>query len=328
MDQIALFLQAVKFARKQSHSNLTLFPLLAPGNGEPYYLLLDTALDRGSVEVTEVSKGGEVPELKLINRSAQPVLMIEGEELVGAKQNRIVNASFLLAAESEVIVPVSCVEQGRWAYQSREFRSGHKMMHASLRSAHQSEVIACRRLGGGFESDQGMIWRELAEKAGRMKVSSPTAAMADMYEQKEDQLSAYVRSFHLIDNQVGAIFLLDGKVAGLDCFGYQDTFARFFQKLVKSYALDALDWFEEGRIFKPRPEPARRFLDGIRNAKIEAFPSIGVGENLSVHGRTLSGSAFVHNEKLLHLSAFKSAAQGKGRGVRVPSHRFYARYGQ
>ena len=65
------------------------------------------------MEVTEVSQGGSVPDLRLINKSANKLLAVDGEELIGAKQNRIVNATFLIAANTEIIIPVSGVEQGR-----------------------------------------------------------------------------------------------------------------------------------------------------------------------------------------------------------------------
>jgi hypothetical protein len=50
-------------------------------------------------------------------------LIVEGEELLGAKQNRIVNATFLVAGKTEIVIPVSCVEQRRWRYDSESFAS-------------------------------------------------------------------------------------------------------------------------------------------------------------------------------------------------------------
>ncbi|MBW2146142.1 MAG: hypothetical protein JRI22_03875 [Deltaproteobacteria bacterium] len=323
MEQIGIFLETVKLARKQTCLNMALFPLLAPNGDEPEYLTLEEALDNDAIEITEVTKGGSVQELKLINRGAQHVLIVEGEELVGAKQNRIVNATFLFAGNSEVIIPVSCVEQGRWDYRSHKFESGGKLMQSSLRGEHKSAVMASLASGGGFQSDQDMIWNGLAQKAHRMNVCAPTMAMADLFEQHEDRFSSYLKSFFLVDNQVGAVFVLNGKVAGLECFGYQRTFAGFFEKLIKSYVLDALDWLQEGQTIKPRTEPVRRFLDATKNAKRETYPSIGLGKNISMHSRTISGSALVNGEKVLHLSAFRIRNQSKG--GKVPFHRYSAR---
>ena len=60
---------------------------------------LEEALADGTVKVTEVSAAGHVPELRVKNSGATPVLILDGEELVGAKQNRIVNVTVLGAAK-------------------------------------------------------------------------------------------------------------------------------------------------------------------------------------------------------------------------------------
>jgi len=78
------------------------------------------------LKITEINKGGSVPELKVTNTAMQYVLLLDGEELMGAKQNQVLNATVLLRPNSETVIPVSCTEQGRCAYSSEEFSSsGH-----------------------------------------------------------------------------------------------------------------------------------------------------------------------------------------------------------
>jgi hypothetical protein len=113
MEAIQAFIERGKQGGKQSHLNLTLIPLLASDTGVRDYLILEEALSQGMVDITEVSHGGSVPDLQLINKSADKLLVVDGEELIGAKQNRIVNATFLIAGQTEITIPVSCVEQGR-----------------------------------------------------------------------------------------------------------------------------------------------------------------------------------------------------------------------
>ena len=206
MEAIQMFLEKVKLGGKQSHLNMTLFPLLAPDAGEPDYLILEEALIQGVVEITEVSQGGSVPDLKLINKSPSKLLVVDGEELVGAKQNRIVNATFLIAGQTEITIPVSCVEQGRWAYRSQNFASGKKVMSAILRCKNQRSVAINLRDGIGYRSDQGMIWDELALKSERMATHSATGAMADLFEGQKDRLGDYLKAFRLVECQIGAVF--------------------------------------------------------------------------------------------------------------------------
>jgi hypothetical protein len=319
-----MFLEKVKLGGKQSHLNMALFPLLAPDAGEPDYMILEEALGQRAVEITEVSQGGSVPDLKLINKSPNKLLVVDGEELVGAKQNRIVNATFLMAGLSEINIPVSCVEQGRWAYHSHNFASGKKVMSAGLRLKNQREVAMNLKEGIGYRSDQGMIWDELALKSERMKVHSPTGAMADLFDGQKDRLGEYLKAFRLVECQVGAVFAINGGVVGLECFGYQQTFSKFFSKLVQSYALDALDWLEDAGKTQVSSESVRHFLEGVQKAPGRSHPSLGLGENIRFEDDLFSGASLVHEGRVLHLSAFSHNGH-KSDATKVPFQRFSQR---
>jgi len=189
---------------------MTIFPLLAPDAGEPDYFTLEEALNQAFAGATEISHGGSVPDLKLINKSVNKLLAEDGEELVGAKQNRIVNATFLIAGQTEVIIPVSCVEQGRWAYRSQKFAYGEKVMPPSMRREHQKVVAMSLDERIGYRSNQALILNELAMKSERMAAHSATGAMADLFEGQKDRLGEYLKAFRLVDCQVGAVFAING----------------------------------------------------------------------------------------------------------------------
>lgn len=324
MEMMDKYIETLKQGGKQTHLNMTLLPLLSADGGNPDYLILEEALAEGAVEIKEVSEGGSVPDLKLVNKGPQKVLVVDGEELVGAKQNRIVNATFLIAGNAEMAIPVSCVEQGRWSYRSHRFASGEKVMPASLRLVHQREVAINLQEGVGYRSNQGMIWDELAAKSERMGVRSPTGAMADLFQEQKDRLGEYLKAFHLIDCQTGALFAIHGQVVGLECFGHQKTFAKFFAKLVQSYAMDALDWLEEPKETRVPGESMKGFLEGVRNSPGKFYPSLGLGESLRFQNTAVAGAALVHEEKILHLSAFACEEEHPG-GNKVSFQRFSRR---
>src|ERR1700687_4860167 len=83
----------IRVGNSISHESLTVFPLFTEPHGQVDYLLSDEAIQAGSVTVQEVSEGGSVPDLLVENSGDIRVLFLEGEELVGAKQNRILNTS-------------------------------------------------------------------------------------------------------------------------------------------------------------------------------------------------------------------------------------------
>jgi len=115
------YLDQIKIGRKQSYRDLAVYPLLSTYSISLDYLLLDEALTEGLMEVVEMDREGSVPELKVNNQSPKMILILDGEELVGAKQNRIINTTILVQGRSSLVIPVSCVEQGRWSYDSPRF---------------------------------------------------------------------------------------------------------------------------------------------------------------------------------------------------------------
>ncbi len=171
------FLSEIKIGAKQSHKNMTLYCLLSAREAPVEFLTLDEALDKEALIITELNEGGSVPELKVTNRSDSKVLMLDGEELVGAKQNRVLNVTILIAPKSETVVPVSCVERGRWSYQSRHFASESRAMSASLKKKKSETVTMNLRETQSFKSDQGVVWEEIENKYARMAAEpSPTMA--------------------------------------------------------------------------------------------------------------------------------------------------------
>lgn len=92
---------------------LAVFPLIADRSPSVRYVSFAEAIQRGAV-VKELGGGASVNDLVVHNPLDVPVLLYEGEEVLGAQQNRTFDVSVLVAAASVLQVPVSCVEAGRW----------------------------------------------------------------------------------------------------------------------------------------------------------------------------------------------------------------------
>jgi len=116
-------LPQVRVGQPVRYQALSVFPLFDGAMTPVEYTLSDEGIGSGTVSVEEISEAGSVPDLLVENKGEVRVLFLEGEELVGAKQNRVLNTSVLIAAYSKMRIPVSCVEQGRWGYRSRKFDS-------------------------------------------------------------------------------------------------------------------------------------------------------------------------------------------------------------
>jgi hypothetical protein len=236
------------------------------------------------------------------------VLILDGEELVGAKQNRVVNTTILVAANSALVIPVSCVEQGRWAYTNPRFESRERIMSANIRANKAAQVHENLKASLGYRSNQGEIWSEIHEKASRMDALSPSMAMSRIYELNTATLEEYTRNFRTIEGQVGAVFLIDGKVVGMDSFGKPETLAKVFKKLLESYALDAIDSYDPQKEPKALKSQVTDLLKSTQTAQVESRPSVGLGTDLRLESRKLTGFALALEDQILHLAVF--AQQG------------------
>lgn len=174
-------LNRFRFGEVESHENLSIVPLLTDEDAEPRYLLMQDALQQGLLVIEEVSAGGSVNTIKATNTATLPVLLPDSEELVGAKQNRVLNVSILLAPQTTTLIPVTCVEQGRWGFRpwaqqrAMAFEASMYMLHAEVRAAKAQQVFHRRRLRGEALADQAAIWFEVRRKQHEAAATRPQA---------------------------------------------------------------------------------------------------------------------------------------------------------
>jgi len=295
------------------HRNLAMFPLHGPATAGPAYLTLTEALKMRVARVREISEGGSVPELLFENDADRPVLLVDGEEVVGAKQNRILNVTILAAAHSKTVIPVSCVEAGRWGYDRPDFGSEERVMYSRGRAAKSADVSMCLEDVGMRRSNQGGVWDDISEKMGRLHSHSRSSAMADMYRQRDADVGAFVEAIHGAAGQTGAIFTVNGAVYGMDLFDAGATLEDFLPRLVRSYALDAIDVTEIDET-DPAAEVVGDFLKRLAAAPANRFDAVGEGADLRIQAEGIAGGALEHDGRIVHLSAFSLAGTRHGRG--------------
>lgn len=324
MAHVSEFLAAAAINEPVTFGNLTVFPLIVPDRSQPAYITLDEAVAAGTVTLTETSESGTVPRVRLTNDGDRPVLLLDGEELIGAKQNRVLNVTILAPAHRSIDIPVSCVEMGRWAYRSDKFSPSGRAVYASLRAMKSGRVSGNLAMGLEADANQGEIWDDIAMKSARMEAESPTRAMDSMYECYEASIDGFVKAFRPVVDQSGAVFAIDGAIVGFDLFDHPSTFEKLFPRLLQSYALDALDG--PYRPFTaPTLQEGKDFVaEAANDAEATGFPAIGLGTDIRLAGRALTGSALEANGTVVHACAFRLAEEDshRGPGPRQRAQRF------
>jgi hypothetical protein len=284
------------------HGSLAVFPLFGPPPVVEYVGFADGCA-RG-VLVKERAGGATVGDLVVINPSDVAVLLYEGEELLGAQQNRTFDVSVLVPPGASVRVPVSCVEQGRWdgARHGEAFSPAPQTAYPSLRR--MKNAASSARVAAGLEAraEQGAVWAEVAAKADRLEVDSRTDAMHDIYEGRRDALHAFAAAASLHDGQTGALAAIGGRLTVLDHVSRPDAFAALHRPLVQGYALDALDAAGDGP--PASLDEARAFVAGLGRTRVTQHDGIGAGRDIRLAGRSVSGAGLVAGAELVQLTAF------------------------
>jgi hypothetical protein len=296
----AALVEALQVEEPQVYGPLAVFPLRLAENGGPGYVTLRQAIAGGQAAITEVSEGGSVPELRVVNKGDRRVLVLDGEELRGAKQNRVLNTSILIGGHSSLVVPVSCTEQGRWSYASREFSESEVVADRQVRFAMKESVNANLASGAGHRSDQGRVWQEVGALHARHMTSSPTGAMRDAYETRKGDLDAVLAAFPLQDGQQGVLVLHGARVVGLDLVSRAQQYAELHDKLLRSYAFEAL---------VAGGEPGDRavahaFLERIAGLPGRRYKSPGLGWDVRYEGAGVLGSALTYRGHAVHAAFF------------------------
>ncbi len=310
MDQIIMnFLSKLELGELKIFKNMAVIPLFSSMDGSPQYLSLGEAMGKGLLTITEVNQSGAVPELKVVNKADIPVLLLDGEELAGAKQNRVLNTTILLMEKSETIIPVSCVEHGRWAYTSNEFAESGNIMSNILRMKCNSSVALSLRDIQQFSGDQRKIWDGIDHLCAEANVSAPTEAMRDVFESREDDLGGYLDAFQYVPDQKGIFVLVNGIAVGFDILSLSSVYEKIHPKLIKSYAMDASLSPADKTAAAP-VEKTRRFLKSIQCAETKYKP-VGEGWNYRFEGHGSVGSALVVGETVIHMAFFKMSKSEK-----------------
>jgi hypothetical protein len=300
-------LLTVQVVEAVQDSGLQVFGLRWHSDSRLSYQTLDEALGAGSLDVAEINEGGSVPTLKVTNKSDLMAFLMAGEQLIGAKQNRILNVSMMIPAASTLSVPVSCVEAGRWHTRSAKFASGGSLSHGMLNKMLSSQTQAGYRAGGTPTSDQQAVWHEVSRKLSAMGSVSPSQALDQVYADHRKRLDDLLARMRPPEDCHGVVFAVAGQIAGADLFDHPETLSKLWTKLVRAYALDAMETGEAAAA-PVTTEDVSKWVHAAARAEAESYPSPGLGQDLRLKSDALFGSALVVEQEAVHVELFADPA--------------------
>lgn len=323
------------FEPPQSFRDLTVFPLVCSMNLALPYDLLSEAMEEGTLTIEEIGSGS-VPELMAGNEGDTDVLVLDGEQVIGMKQNRTMSRTVLLPGKTRTKIPVSCMERGRWSRGERNSRSGPQ--HSPLSVRREARDLEARHAREGRSADPGSlsaaqsaVWSQIDHLAADLDATSETAALDEVYRRRRVDLDEAEASFPPVEGQVGLLAFLGDRPLGLDVIGGQALYGRLHRRFIRGYLLDALrgrgaaaetrrgaderGGVDASRAPAPTPDAALQFLGEVREATRDEAPTVGRGTYRVLTGAVVGGE-LLDGERLPHLSAFPArGGRGGGKGT-------------
>jgi len=258
--------------------------------------------------IKEISQSGSVNSLALQNLSDQYIFIMAGEILSGAKQDRILQEDVVLPPNSnKTIVPVFCVEQGRWQYKSGKFYS--KSLNAP---------IAVRQVAKA-RKDQSRVWQEVNDSNMSVAAESSTSNLSATFESEKTkkEKGRYWQYFIDIPGKNpkcnGVIILVNGKVMVADIFSNRDIFKKLWSKLLESYVAEAIR--RQKKDVSSKIVTGEMLLKACNMATIKLDDSPGSGKQVEISSSVVKGSGILLKNTPLHIDLFPDL------GPRIPQQK-------
>lgn len=268
------------------------------------YISGPEAIKQNFIDVEELSESGDVNRLKVVNLSDKFVFLLDGDILKGAKQNRVLNTSVFLKPASKTILPVSCVERGRWRQKTAKFESTDLTIPATMRAAKAKDVKSNLKEMHEFESDQSNVWSRVDEYSAKFSVRSATANFEEIIDTKAKMFEEMVQGLKPSEVCNGMAIFIGNKILNIDVFNRSDIYHEYFPKLLRSAAMDAFNVKPKNEMERPEAEyKTLDFLDKFETLEFEVHKGVAAGKEKRFETEELTGFELIYKDKPVHLAA-------------------------
>ncbi len=298
-EAVVTHLKTIKVANAIEYKNLTIFPLTMRTMSSTDYVPLDKAMKSNWLKIREIGDG-EVNSVELKNTGDKIVFIMTGEMLSGAKQDRMLREDVLVPPKSGWLrVPVYCVEHGRWVSVSSNFKSAKEVAPNQLRQRAR------------ITENQSEVWDAIASSQERLGIASGTSTVQANYEDERIQKELAEYTLHLekiprlTKNTVGVIVATGERVICVDIFANNNLLMEFWNKLLRSYIMDAI-LESEAVVTKKEVEG---LLNELRTARYTSIGTPGLGDLYKIETDFGKGNALFDKSTAVHLDFFIDESQ-------------------
>ena len=295
----------------RSYRDLTIYPISVGEIGDKTsYMTLDEAAGKRLLRISELGNG-QVPKVKAENLGNRKIFIMTGEIITGAKQDRMsAHDVVLVKSKKPVVLPVYCVEQGRWVMESGQFSAGGTAGTKKLRRSAVKKY------------NQGKIWSDVAEKSEKASVRNATGTMQAVYNNPRirKEIEGYIKAFEDLlqktPNMVGFIVVSRGRISNADIFANPKLLKGLWKKLLRASAVDTVTEKEAGGR-TPSLKQVQAFVNDGLAGQFKKIPNPGAGHEFLMEGENgVSGSTLINGDSIVHLALFSKEKGDNPRELR------------
>ncbi len=237
----------------------------------------------GGLAIDEV-EGGSVPHLRVTNTTNEPQLILEGDILEGGRQDRMAGETVLVMPGESIVIPVNCVEAGRW-------NSGRGHHSTGLKSAYSVREARRRSIKSDSGNGQGEVWNRIAqieeqlnefsptsnfkeraalrqEKVRRIKSSENSVEFDSMMAAESREIQTSPALLSPLEGQRGAVIAIGGEIVAIEVFGSAQAFAERWEGIAIAAGIDG----QFAPVKKATSHAARAFVSKLERAKLSVSP--------------------------------------------------------
>ena len=249
---------------------LKLYPISFDNQNIPFKICtFDQLHDLEKIEANEIGEQGIVGKIQINNKSDDYLVIFDGEAIIGAKQNRISEQTVIILPNTKTVIPVNCVERGRWNFRDeRKFSKSNFSASPKMRSR-KAELLKEQR----YENVQSQVWDEIDMLSEKVAYSSNTSDLGDVLKNR----NTYKFNFNKeLINKLSC--------NGYLVFGTEKPFIELFfdKEICKKQISKSIDsWFADIENGVEVPNKPEVYLEHFLNSNWDSDRSVGIETSFS-----------------------------------------------
>jgi hypothetical protein len=239
-DNARNYFNKIKYGKAIKHKNIVIIPLMIDDPEPCRYISGKKALKEKNLIIEEIGENGQVSRLTATNIGNKPVMLISGEGLKGAKQDRIVNVTIIIKVNHTVEIPVSCVERGRWSYDHNgtQFQSANfatQNIRRSIREDINRNIVTGNKT---YDSNQEIVWHNVSKTVKKHNIESETDNLNEVYQAIKTDFNTIIKKIKYSTGAVGVAIFANGKQLSIDLFQHSSLMKENWKNIINSVIID------------------------------------------------------------------------------------------